>query len=160
MGEDYFSPGLTDYTLRPYLAESERIPLDPRVKSYRTLYLSYDVSEMLREGDNAIGVTLGNGYFHTRPMAPEDQCESYGVPRLIARLELNYKDGHKESICTDSSWKSALSPYVYGDLWTGEVYDAREEQDGWDKAKQPITVAQTKAASLKIRLKNSTAAEV
>ena len=134
VGEDYFSPGLTDYTLRPYLAESERIPLDPRVKSYRTLYLSYDVSEMLREGDNAIGVTLGNGYFHTRPMAPEDQCESYGVPRLIARLELNYKDGHKESICTDSSWKSALSPYVYGDLWTGEVYDAREEQKGWDEA--------------------------
>lgn len=134
VGEDYFSPGLTDYTLRPCLAESKRIPLDPRVTAYRTLYLAYDVSDMLQEGGNAIGVTLGNGYFHTRPMAPEDQCESYGVPRLVARLELRYKDGRRESICTDPTWKSAQSPYVYGDLWTGEVYDAREEQAGWDKA--------------------------
>ena len=133
VGEDYFSPGLTDYTLRPYLAESKRIPLDPRVTAYRTLYLGYDVSNMLREGGNAIGVTLGNGYFHTRPMDPEDQCESYGVPRLIARLELVYKDGRRESILSDTSWKSAESPYVYGDLWGGEEYDAREAQPGWDK---------------------------
>ena len=134
VGEDFFVPGFTDYTLRPYLAESKRIPLDPAVTAYRTLYLAYDVSQMLKEGDNAIGVTLGNGYFHTRPMAFEDPCESYGVPRLVARLELCYKDGRRESICTDTSWKSAESAYVFGDLWDGEVFDAREVRTGWDQA--------------------------
>lgn len=132
VGEDFFAPGFTDYTLRPYLAESPRIPLDPAVTAYRTLYLAYDVSGMLKEGGNAIGVTLGNGYFHTRPMDPSDQCESYGVPRMIVRLELVYKDGHREHISTDTSWKAAQSPFVFGDLWEGEVYDAREEQPGWD----------------------------
>ena len=133
VGDDFFAPGLTDYTLRPFLGENPRIPLDPEVTAYRTLYLCYDIAGMLREGDNAIGVTLGNGYFHTRPTAQSAQCEPYGVPRLIARMELAYKDGHKEHICTDTSWKAAESPFIFGDIWAGEAYDAREEQPGWDK---------------------------
>jgi alpha-L-rhamnosidase len=133
IGEDFFAPGLTDYTLRPFLGENPRIPLDPEVTAYRTLYLCYDIAGMLKEGDNAIGVTLGNGYFHTEPTASWAQCEPYGVPRLIARIELTYKDGHKEHISTDTSWKAAESPFVFGDVWAGEAYDAREEQPGWDK---------------------------
>ena len=131
--DDFLVPGLTDYTLRPFLGENPRIPLDPAVTAYKTLYLSYDVAGMLKEGDNAIGVTLGNGYFHTRPTAPSDQCEPYGVPRLIARIELTYKDGHREHVSTDTSWKAAESPFTYGDVWGGEAYDARQEQPGWDK---------------------------
>ena len=133
VGDDFFCPGLTDYTKRPWLAESERIPLDPEVTSYRTLYLCHDISGMLSAGANAIGVTLGNGYFHTRPMDPSDQCESYGAPRLIARIELVYRDGRREHVTTGTDWKSAPSPFVFGDLWAGETYDAREEQPGWDK---------------------------
>ncbi|MBR4755347.1 MAG: alpha-L-rhamnosidase N-terminal domain-containing protein, partial [Bacteroidales bacterium] len=133
IGEDFFAPGLTDYTLRPFLGVNPRIPLDPEVTAYRTLYLCYDIADMLKEGDNAIGVTLGNGYFHTRPTAPSDQCEDYGVPRLIARIELTYKDGHREHISSDTSWKAAESPFIFGDIWGGEAYDAREEQPGWDK---------------------------
>ena len=134
IGDDFLAPGLTDYTLRPFLGENPRIPLDPEVTAYRTLYLCYDIANMLRQGDNAIGVTLGNGYFHTRPTAQSAQCEPYGVPRLIARIELTYKDGHKEHVCTDTSWMAAESPFTFGDVWGGEVYDAREEQPGWDKA--------------------------
>ena len=133
VGDDFFAPGLTDYTLRPFLGENPRIPLDPEVTAYRTLYLCYDIADMLRQGENTIGVTLGNGYFHTRPTAQSAQCETYGVPRLIARVELTYKDGHSEHICTDTSWKAAESPFTFGDIWAGEVYDAREEQPGWDK---------------------------
>ena len=134
VGDDFFAPGLTDYTLRPYLAENPRIPLDPEVTAYKTLYLGYDITGMLAAGANAIGVTLGNGYFHTRPTAQTDQCESFGTPRLIARIELTYKDGRHEHITTDTSWKAAQSPFTFGDIWEGEVYDAREEQPGWDKA--------------------------
>ena len=134
VGDDFLAPGLTDYTLRPFLKENPRIPLDPEVTAYRTLYLCYDITQMLKPGDNAIGVTLGNGYFHTRPTAQSAQCEPYGVPRLIARIELTYKDGHKEHVSTDTSWKAAESPFIFGDIWQGEAYDAREEQPGWDKA--------------------------
>lgn len=134
IGDDFLAPGLTDYTLRPFLGENPRIPLDPEVTAYRTLYLCYDIADLLRQGGNAIGVTLGNGYFHTRPTAQSAQCEPYGVPRLIARIELTYKDGRREHICTDTSWKAAVSPFTFGDVWAGEVYDAREEQPGWDRA--------------------------
>lgn len=134
VGDDFLAPGLTDYTLRPFLKENPRIPLDPEVTAYRALYLCHDVTGMLKEGANAIGVTLGNGYFHTRPTAQSAQCEPYGVPRLIARIELTYKDGHSEHISSDTSWKAAESPFVFGDIWAGEAYDAREEQPGWDKA--------------------------
>lgn len=133
VGDDFLAPGLTDYTLRPYLESNPRIPLDPAVTAYRTLYLGHDITGMLKAGFNAIGVTLGNGYFHTRPTAQSAQCEPYGVPRLIARIELTYKDGHAEHISTDTSWKAAPSPFVFGDIWAGEAYDAREEQAGWDK---------------------------
>ena len=133
VGDDFLAPGLTDYTLRPFLSENPRIPLDPEVTAYRTLYLCHDITGMVRNGANAIGVTLGNGYFHTRPTAQSAQCEPYGVPRLIARIELTYKDGHKEHISTDTSWKAAESPFTFGDIWQGEAYDAREEQPGWDK---------------------------
>ena len=134
VGDDFLAPGLTDYSLRPYLGENPRIPLDPEVTAYRTFYLCYDIKAILEKGENAVGVTLGNGYFHTRPTAASAQCEPYGVPRLIARIELTYKDGRREHICTDTSWKAAESPFIFGDIWAGEAYDAREEQPGWDKA--------------------------
>lgn len=132
VGDAFFCPGFTDYTKRPRLAENPRIPLEPDVTAYRTLYNAYDVTSMLREGSNALGVILGNGYFHTAPTAPERQCESYGVPRLICRLELVYEDGRRVPVLSDTSWKSAFSPYIFGDLWAGEAYDAALEQPGWN----------------------------
>lgn len=134
VGDGFFSPGFTDYTSRPGLAVHPRIPLSPEVTFHRTLYNGYDVTALLQEGPNAIGVILGNGYFHTAPSDMDHQCESFGVPRLICRLELFYEDGRRESLCSDTSWKSAPSPFVFGDIWAGEVYDAREEQEGWNEA--------------------------
>ncbi len=132
VGDDFFSPGLTDYTRRPWLAENPRIPLDPDVTAYRTLFLGYDITAQLHKGKNAVGVILGNGYFHTAPSAGPRQCENFGVPRLICRIELTYKDGHKESVLSDTSWKAAPSPFTFGDIWEGEEYDAREEIAGWN----------------------------
>lgn len=131
VGDDFFGPGFTDYSLRPFLWENPRIPLDPAVTAYRTLYNGYDITSYLKEGANAVSVVLGNGYFHTAPTEHKRQGEDYGTPRLICHLELIYEDGHRESVVSDESWKSAPSPYVFGDLWEGEIYDAREEIAGW-----------------------------
>ena len=133
VGNDFLVPGFTDYSRRPRLIVHPRIPLEPDVTAYRTLYMGYDILDRLHEGRNAVGIILGNGYFHTGPSSMERACESYGVPRLICRLELIYKDGRHEVVCSDTTWKSAPSAYVFGDIWEGEVYDAREEQAGWNQ---------------------------
>lgn len=132
IGEDYFVPGLTDYTERPGLGSSPLIPLDPEVTAYRTLYLSYDITSQLKKGGNAVGVILGNGYFHGFP--PRNNIENFGVPRLICQILLTYENGETELVLSDTSWKAALSPIVFNDLYVGEIYDAGKEIKGWDKS--------------------------
>ena len=131
VGDDYFVPGFTDYTRRPHLGENPRVAISPDVEAYRTLYLCYDITSQLRKGDNAVGVLLGNGYFHSDP-DNENRNESYGVPRLICQIVLTYKDGHRELVCSDTSWQAAPSPIAFQDLYKGEVYDASMEVQGWD----------------------------
>lgn len=131
VGEDFFTPGLTDCTRRPRLDVSPRIPVSPDVAAYRTLYLGYDITKALKKGPNAIGILLGNGYFHTDPA--DTRTESYGVPRLICQIQLTYGDGHREYVCSDTSWKVAESPIVFNDLYDGEIYDAGKEVRGWNE---------------------------
>ena len=131
VGDDYFVPGFTDYTFRPELSNNGHLPLSPEVTFHRTLYLSYDITSQLHKGTNAVGVILGNGYFHADP--DNRKGETFGVPRLICQIALTYKDGHTEVLCTDTSWKAAESPIVYNNLYGGEIYDATREMAGWDK---------------------------
>ena len=131
VGDDYLVPGLTDYTRRPYLGVNPRIPLDPDVTAYRTLYLAYDITDQLKKGENTVGVILGNGYFHVNTAT--SKIENYGVPRLICQILLTYADGHDELVCSDTSWKVMNSPIIFNDLYEGEVYDANKEVKGWDK---------------------------
>ena len=130
VGDDFFAPGLTDYTARPKLLVNPRIPLDPAVTSYRTLYLAYDVTDMLRKGDNAVSMLLGNGYFH-EGCFNNYTIENYGYPRFILQMKLEYADGRTEYVCSDESWKEAHSPIVFNNLHRGEVYDANLEIPGW-----------------------------
>lgn len=59
VGDDYFVPGLTDYTARPALLTNPRIPLEPEVTAYRTLYLAYDITDMLGKGRMPSRCSLG-----------------------------------------------------------------------------------------------------
>lgn len=131
VGQEYFSPGFTDYTARPYLAEHPRIPLDPAVTAHRTLYVCHDISRDLKIGRNAVGVLLGNGYFHSNPGSQKN--ENYGVPRLICQIELLYENGRREVIVSDESWKAKESPIVFNDLYEGEIFDASKAIAGWDR---------------------------
>lgn len=130
VGDDFFAPGLTDYTPRPKLLTNPRIPLDPAVTSYRTLYLAYDITGMLDKGDNAVSMLLGNGYFH-EGCFNNYTIENYGYPRFILQMKLEYADGRTEYVCSDESWKEAHSPLVFNNLYRGEVYDANLENPAW-----------------------------
>ena len=101
-------------------------------------YQTYDVTEQLRQGENAVGCQLGNGYYKGRVNWPEirerfgDRWNIFG-DRLafICELHIQYQDGAEEVIITDDSWKAAESPWLRAEIYDGEVFDARKIVDSW-----------------------------
>lgn len=114
--------------------------LDPGWTSYakRVLYSTYDVTDQLQEGGNAIGMTLGNGWYNPLPLALFGRFNlrdvlTTGQPKLIAELHVWYQDSTKDVIVSDQSWKSSTGPLLRNNIFLGEKYDARREQPGWQQ---------------------------
>ena len=116
VGDQYFTPGWTAY-------------------DYRYQYQTYDVTDMLRDGDNAVAAMLGDGWFRGR-MTWTEKRDSYGSKlALLAQLEITYKDGTQETVGTDEKWKAATGAILLSDIYDGETYDARLEPSGWTEAR-------------------------
>jgi len=98
----------------------------------RILYDIYDVTAQLKAGKNVIGVELGDGWYNQ--VVPKIGFETYGKPVLRAQLEITTSTGKYLVVTGDGTWKAAAGPLLKNDLHTGEVYDARLEQPGWDSA--------------------------
>ena len=106
------------------------------VTSYdkRVLYSEYDAEEFIFEGINVLGVEIGNGWYNDIAYAWEYTNAAWrDVPKLIAQLDIKYSDGSRESIVSDTSWKSHGGAIVFNHSRQGEIYDARLEQTGWNK---------------------------
>lgn len=119
VGDYVLDPGWTDY-------------------SKRVLYSTYDVTALLREGQNVIAVMLGNGWYNPLPMKLWGWLNlrehlTIGRPRLIAQLNIEFTDGTQHSVKTDESWKVTESQILRNNVYLGEIYDARLEKTGWDK---------------------------
>lgn len=127
VSDDVLVPNESSYTSRPGL-DSIGLTVS-KIKEYRVYYMGYDILSLLRDGDNAVGVMLGSGYFASWRSA--FASAPYGTPRLICQLELTWADGSRETIVSDDSWRVRKSPIAVNDLFYGEVYDAREEVPGW-----------------------------
>ena len=98
----------------------------------RIRYQEYDVTSMLKSGDNALGALVAHGWFSGH--LGNGGYQYYGtVPELFAQLEVTYTDGSTERIVTDASWKAHISPILSSDFMLGENYDSRQELGGWDK---------------------------
>ncbi len=110
--------------------------LDPAFTRYdrRTLYLTHDITETLKSGENAVGVLLGNGWYNHQSTAVWnfDQAPWRGRPKFCMDIRIVYKDGTVEFVSTNSDWKTNLSPIVFNSIYTAEHYDARLEQPGWN----------------------------
>lgn len=111
--------------------------LDPGYTRYdrRVLYLTHDVAAVLREGKNALGVMLGNGWYNVQARAAWDfdQAPWRASPRLLVELRVEYEDGRVETIVSDEQWKTAAGPITFNGIYGGETYDARLEQPGWNE---------------------------
>jgi len=97
------------------------------------LYRAFDVTGLLQNGTNAIGVELGNSFYndHTGVWNWQD-ARWRDDPRLIANLDIVYADGRRETVVTDESWKLWVNgPTVENSIYLGDVYDANLALDGW-----------------------------
>ena len=115
LGDDVLAPGWTDYRKR-------------------VVYQVHDVTAGLKEGVNALGAILGDGWYASG-MTWLQTRYIYGPPpvRLLAQLEIEYADGTRDTVATDGSWKTTESAIEKSEIYDGEEYDARKEATGWDQ---------------------------
>ncbi len=112
VGDQVFTPGWTSY-------------------NKQLQYQTYDVTNLLKAGDNAIGVWLGDGWYRGN-LAWGGKRNIYGDKLgLLLQIEVTYKDGHKELIISDDKWKAATGAILMSEIYHGETYDARLEKSGW-----------------------------
>jgi alpha-L-rhamnosidase len=110
--EDRLRPGWTDY-------------------KHRLAVQTYDVTALLSRGENAIGVTLGDGWYCGQ-VGAHDRAMHWGIkPALLAQLEITMVDGKKFNIGSDKSWRWNSGAIIASDLIAGEEYDARRDIPGW-----------------------------
>lgn len=111
--------------------------LAPAPTDYRrtVLYNAYDVTQMLGES-NAIGVALGNGRYYTMQQKKKPyKITNFGYPKLRANIVVEFEDGTKKTISTDTKWKlNADGAIRSNNEYDGEIYDARKEFGGWTSA--------------------------
>jgi hypothetical protein len=118
IGDQYLGPGWTDYR--------KTIP-----------YNVFDVTNRLRSGRSCLGVQLGNGWYNPLPLLMWGGLNirkflATGTPRLIARLEIEYKDGHSQEIVSDASWKVTDGPLRRNNNYIGSTYDDNYVVRDWN----------------------------
>ncbi len=114
VGDELFTPGWTAYR-------------------HRLQYQAYDVTGLLKEGRNCVGVTLGDGWYRGR-LGWGQARNVYGEKlALLAQIEVVYRDGGREVITTDQTWRASTGAILMSDIYNGEVYDGRLELEGWSK---------------------------
>lgn len=113
LGHDVFDPGWTDYRKR-------------------VQYQAFDVTSAIREGKNAIGMVLGDGWYCGH--VGWGGRNQYGrQPLGLAQLEIDYADGTRDTVATGVDWKYSSGPIRASDFFMGENYDARDELGSWSE---------------------------
>lgn len=114
VGKDELTPGFTSY-------------------HKHLLYQTYDVTDYVKSGENAIAAMIGAGWYKGR-MSFLNKYNNYGKrSAFLGQLLLRYADGSSEMVCSDESWKGKDSPVVFAEIYDGETYDARLETPGWNE---------------------------
>ena len=113
VGEDLLTPVPTDYT---------------RSVAYDT----YDITPLLQK-HNTIGVVLAGGHYFAQTQNFQTNVRTtYGFPKLIANIIIEYMDGSTDTISTDSSWTfTADGPIRYANEYDGELYDSKRTLGAW-----------------------------
>jgi alpha-L-rhamnosidase len=115
IGDSVLSPALTQYDKRQF-------------------YVTHDITDDLQRGKNALGVILGNGRYYAARSKVYAGTVSFGFPKLLLNLRLEYADGSFSEVVSDESWKLTTDgPILANNEFDGEDYDARKEFRAWNK---------------------------
>ncbi len=97
-------------------------------------YDEYDLTQDILNGDNALGIMLGNGMLNAFGGAvwEFELARFRSAPKVALSLEIFYENGENEIITADESFKTHPSPILFDDLRAGEIYDANKEIIGWN----------------------------
>lgn len=103
------------------------------------LYCTYDVTHLLREGDNKLTAKVAGGLFHITPVDgryTKPEIRNNGTTAFACQLDIEYKDGTRQKVSSGPEWLTAASPTTSSNWWGGEDYDARREptRDDWKNA--------------------------
>ena len=117
----------------------DEIKLDPGYTHYdkRNLYTTYDVTKFLKNGENVVATVLGNGFYNeAAPVATWDfeKARWRDRAKMIMEIRVAYADGSTLVIPSDDTWKTSFGPHIYNNIYSGEIYDARKENPGWNQA--------------------------
>jgi alpha-L-rhamnosidase len=116
VGDQILAPGWTDFR-------------------EHVVYQAYDVSDLVKQGKNAIGAMLAPGWYST-PLQWLREGNNYGAtpPAVRVQMRIEYRDGSADEILSDASWKADSSAIRFAEIYDGETVDARKVQKGWDTA--------------------------
>ncbi|AWW32839.1 rhamnosidase [Echinicola strongylocentroti] len=102
-------------------------PYDERIET-----ITYDVTDLLSQGPNTIGVELAPGWHSGRLGWQKSNWSETPSPKVLCQLEMIHSDGSKSLLITDHSWKATTDgPIRRASIYDGELYDARKELEGW-----------------------------
>lgn len=112
IGDCYLTPGWTSY-------------------KKRLQYQTYDVTNLLNQGENTIAMGLGSGWYRGH-LAWGGNKNVWGKDiALLFQLDIVYADGSKELVVSDGSWKTTTGSITYSEIYNGEIIDARKQRTGW-----------------------------
>ena len=99
-------------------------------------YLVFDIKDYLQQGENAVGMVLGTGWYNHFAVAAWqfNKAPWRDYPTMLCQIEVTYSDGTTQTIISDESWKCTQGPITFDGIRNGEYYDARLEMPGWSES--------------------------
>lgn len=129
-GDHVLDPNWTDFDNR--VLKELIYPYEDKSRK-RALYVTYDITSLLKTGRNAVGIMLGNGWYNQTGRNVEGRM-AYGSPRFWLQIHVRYENGKEAVLGSGNGWKYSLGPVTFNNIYYGEVYDGRLEQAGWNGA--------------------------
>ena len=107
----------------------------------KTLFTQeFDISGLLRKGENVFGVMLGNSFWRIGASNDAGRYRGYatdfsnGRPYLLwLEARIRTASGADVTVVSGPGWKWTAGPLTFSDVYGGEDYDARLEAGGWDE---------------------------